>query len=52
LSHDTDIAVGFDWVVTIVEPTAMLKQSYEERMNGKSSANIGVDEQHISDNES
>ena len=52
LSHDTDIAVGFDWVVTIVEPTAMLKESYEERMNGKPSANAGVDEQHLTINES
>lgn len=52
LSHDKDIAVGFDWVVTIVEPTKMLKESYEERMNGKSNTNIGTDEQQISDNES
>lgn len=48
LSHDTDIAVGFDWVVTIVEPTKMLKESYEERMNGKSepSDDTVIDEQY------
>ena len=51
LSHDTDIAVGFDWVVTIVEPTAMLKESYEERMNGKSSSNTDINEQYNPDNE-
>jgi len=52
LSHDTDIAVGFDWVVTIVEPTKMLKESYEERMNGKSesSNDIVFGEQHNIDN--
>lgn len=35
LSDDTDIAINPDWVVTIVEPAAKLKQSYEERMNGR-----------------
>jgi hypothetical protein len=52
LSHDADIAVGFDWVVTIVEPTKMLKESYEERMNGKPNPNTSIDEQHITDNQS
>jgi hypothetical protein len=35
LSDDTDIAINPDWVVTIVEPAATLKKSYEERMNGR-----------------
>ena len=34
LSDDTDVAINPDWVVTIVEPAATLKKSYEERMNG------------------
>lgn len=33
-SAEKDIAVGMDWVVTIVEPTNEIKKSYEERMNG------------------
>jgi hypothetical protein len=39
LSDDTDIAINPDWVVTIVEPAAKLKQSYEERMNGRGNPN-------------
>ena len=35
LSDDTDVAINPDWVVTIVEPAATLKKSYEERMNGR-----------------
>jgi hypothetical protein len=35
LSDDIDIAINPDWVVTIVEPAATLKKSYEERMNGR-----------------
>jgi hypothetical protein len=52
LSYDTDIAVGFDWVVTIVEPTKMLKESYEERMNGNKESNNGtsISEQYDSSN--
>ena len=38
LSDDTDIAINPDWVVTIVEPAATLKKSYEERMNGRRTA--------------
>ncbi len=34
-SAEKDIAVGMDWVVTIVEPTNEIKKSYEDRMNGK-----------------
>jgi hypothetical protein len=40
LSDDTDIAINPDWVVTIVEPAAKLKQSYEERMNGRGNRNV------------
>jgi hypothetical protein len=40
LSDDTDIAINPDWVVTIVEPAAKLKQSYEERMNGRGNPNV------------
>lgn len=35
LSDDSDIAINPDWIVTIVEPAAKLKKSYEERMNGR-----------------
>jgi hypothetical protein len=35
LSDDKDIAINPDWVVTIVEPAATLKKSYEDRMNGR-----------------
>jgi hypothetical protein len=35
LSADKDILVSKDWVVSIVEPTEMVKKSYEERMNGR-----------------
>jgi hypothetical protein len=40
LSDDTDIAINPDWVVTIVEPAAKLKQSYEERTNGRRNHNV------------
>ena len=40
LSDDTDIAINPDWVVTIVEPAATLKKSYEERMNGRGNHNV------------
>ena len=40
LSDDTDIAINPDWVVTIVEPAAKLKKSYEERMNGRGNYNV------------
>ena len=35
LSSDDNIAINPDWVVTIVEPIEMVKQSYEEKMNGR-----------------
>jgi hypothetical protein len=40
LSDDIDIAINPDWVVTIVEPAATLKKSYEERMNGRRNYNV------------
>ena len=40
LSDDTDIAINPDWVVTIVEPAATLKKSYEDRMNGRGNRNV------------
>ena len=40
LSDDTDIAINPDWVITIVEPAATLKKSYEERMNGRGNYNV------------
>jgi hypothetical protein len=40
LSDDTDIAINPDWVVTIVEPAATLKKSYEDRMNGRGNHNV------------
>ena len=40
LSDDTDIAINPDWMVTIVEPAATLKKSYEERMNGRGNYNV------------
>lgn len=47
LTDDIDIAVNPDWVVSIVEPAAKLKKSYEERMNGrrsaKSDSSVGVE---------
>ena len=35
LTDDKDIVINPDWVVTIVEPAAKLKKSYEENMNGR-----------------
>jgi len=35
LSSDNNIAINPDWVVTIVEPIEMVKESYEEKMNGR-----------------
>jgi hypothetical protein len=54
LSEDKNIAVKLDWIVTVVEPTKMLKESYEERMNGNGTTDPSVDlnEQYIPDIES
>lgn len=54
LSDDTDIAINPDWVVTIVEPEAKLKKSYEDRMNGRrnteTSSGLDSDKSIESDN--
>jgi hypothetical protein len=34
-TEDKDIMLPLDWVVTIVNPVATLKEMYEERSNGK-----------------
>ena len=40
LSADTRIPVPADWLITMVEPTAKLKQMYiEDVVNGKNSKN-------------
>ena len=39
LSKDTDIVVNPDWVVCITDPLDSIKQSYEERLNGRRSRN-------------
>tara|TARA_B100000427_G_scaffold11320_1_gene9406 strand:- start:516 stop:968 length:453 start_codon:yes stop_codon:yes gene_type:complete len=35
LSKDTDIIVDKDWIVCITDPLDSIKQSYQERMNGR-----------------
>jgi hypothetical protein len=52
LSEDKNIPVRQDWIVTIVEPNKMLKESYEERMNGiaKPDNDTDLNEQYIIDN--
>jgi hypothetical protein len=45
LSAEKDIAVGFDWVVTIVEPSKEIKTSYGERVYGKANSDSVVDKQ-------
>ena len=35
LSKDTDIIVNKDWIVCITDPLDSIKQSYQERMNGR-----------------
>ena len=37
LSKDTDIIVNKDWIVCITDPLDTIKQSYEEKMNGRRS---------------
>ena len=34
LSVDEDVTVPVDWIVTVVEPVASVKQMYEEKING------------------
>lgn len=47
LSGENTIAVQKDWVVTIVEPVELVKTSYEERMNGRASSNVGTTDQQL-----
>ena len=35
LSKDNDIIVNKDWIVCITDPLDTIKQSYEEKMNGR-----------------
>jgi len=50
LSAEKSILVRSDWIVTIVEPVELVKNSYEERMNGRTDSDANVlDEQHNSD---
>ena len=37
LSKDNDIIVNKDWIVCITDPLDTIKQSYEEKMNGRRS---------------
>tara|TARA_X000000368_G_scaffold175702_1_gene138594 strand:- start:490 stop:894 length:405 start_codon:yes stop_codon:yes gene_type:complete len=37
LSKDSDIIVNKDWIVCITDPLDSIKQSYEEKMNGRGS---------------
>jgi hypothetical protein len=34
-TEDSDIMLPLEWVVTMVNPVAMLKEMYDERSNGK-----------------
>ena len=45
LSKDDKVPVRPDWLVTIVEPVDMLKQMYEEKVNGQSDQTDSTDEQ-------
>ena len=49
LSKDTDIVVSPDWVVCITDPLDSIKQSYEERLNGRRSRNDSDESSNRSD---
>jgi hypothetical protein len=51
LSKDKNIPVRRDWIVTIIEPIDMVKESYEEKMNGlgEDSDVSSLNEQYIPD---
>jgi len=49
LSKDEQIPIRPDWIVTIVEPVSILKEMYEEKVNGKDSEDSSTDEQSNSD---
>ena len=44
-SKDDKVPVRPDWLVTIVEPVDMLKEMYEEKVNGQSDQTDSTDEQ-------
>ena len=45
LSKDDKVPVRPDWLVTIVEPVDMLKEMYEEKVNGQDDQTDSTDEQ-------
>tara|TARA_Y100000361_G_scaffold98832_1_gene88661 strand:- start:1113 stop:1445 length:333 start_codon:yes stop_codon:yes gene_type:complete len=45
LSKDDKVPVRPDWLVTIVEPVDMLKEMYEEKVNGQTDQTDSTDEQ-------
>lgn len=44
LSKDEQIPVRPDWIVTIVEPVSILKEMYEEKVNGQNDQSNSTDE--------
>ena len=44
LSKDDKVPVRPDWLVTIVEPVDMLKEMYEEKVNGQTDQTDSTDE--------
>jgi len=47
LSEDKDVPVNPDWVVTVVEPNTMVKESYEQKMSGSVDGVKGIEEKVI-----
>ena len=45
LSKDDKVPIRPDWLVTIVEPVDMLKEMYEEKVNGEDDQTDSTDEQ-------
>ena len=43
LSKDSDIIVNKDWIVCITDPIDQIKNSYEERLNGRDGSTSGRD---------
>ena len=43
LSKDSDIIVNKDWIVCITDPIDQIKNSYEERLNGRDGSTDGRD---------
>ena len=51
LTADTKIPITADWVITMVEPTAKLKEMYiEDVVNGPDSKDSSSDDKSDSDN--